>query len=87
MEEIESKLQAEKAIKEKTNPVSEFIAMFKAPRMAYRIFIGVSLQMFQQLTGGKLFSPWRLLNTHLYFSQLLFLLRHHHLPICQHQQL
>ncbi|RSL57230.1 hypothetical protein CEP53_006559 [Fusarium sp. AF-6] len=55
MEEIESKLQAEKAIKEKTNPVSEFIAMFKAPRMAYRIFIGVSLQMFQQLTGANYF--------------------------------
>lgn len=55
MEEIESKLQAEKAIKEKTNPVSEFISMFKAPRMAYRIFIGMSLQMFQQLTGANYF--------------------------------
>ncbi|KAM0420285.1 hypothetical protein ACHAPT_011946 [Fusarium lateritium] len=55
MEEIESKLQAEKAIKAKSNPVSEFIAMFKAPRMAYRIFIGMSLQMFQQLTGANYF--------------------------------
>ncbi|EEU38114.1 uncharacterized protein NECHADRAFT_71510 [Fusarium vanettenii 77-13-4] len=55
MEEIESKLQAEKLIKEKSNPVSEFVAMFKAPRMAYRIFIGMSLQMFQQLTGANYF--------------------------------
>ncbi|KAI8713987.1 hypothetical protein NCS52_01117900 [Fusarium sp. LHS14.1] len=55
MEEIESKLQAEQAIKAKSNPVSEFISMFKAPRMAYRIFIGMSLQMFQQLTGANYF--------------------------------
>ncbi|KAM5366071.1 hypothetical protein ACJZ2D_010676 [Fusarium nematophilum] len=48
MEEIESKLRAEKQVK--GNPVSEFIEMFRAPRMAYRIFIGVSLQMFQQLS-------------------------------------
>jgi SP family sugar:H+ symporter-like MFS transporter len=48
MEEIESKLRAESAIK--GNPVSEFITMFRAPRMAYRIFLGVTLQMFQQLS-------------------------------------
>ncbi|KAH7022142.1 hypothetical protein EDB80DRAFT_694094 [Ilyonectria destructans] len=53
MEEIESKLRAEKAVK--GNPVAEFIDMFRAPRMAYRIFIGVSLQMFQQLTGANYF--------------------------------
>ncbi|KAK7428471.1 hexose transporter hxt5 [Neonectria magnoliae] len=53
MEEIEIKLRAEKTVK--GNPVSEFIAMFHAPRMAYRIFIGVSLQMFQQLTGANYF--------------------------------
>lgn len=53
MEEIESKLRAESAIK--GNPVSEFITMFRAPRMAYRIFLGVTLQMFQQLTGANFF--------------------------------
>jgi hypothetical protein len=29
--------------------------MFKAPRMAYRIFLGMALQMFQQLTGANYF--------------------------------
>lgn len=53
MEEIESKLRAEATVKK--NPVSEFIDMFKAPRMAYRIFLGMGLQMFQQLTGANYF--------------------------------
>ncbi|KAJ3541164.1 hypothetical protein NM208_g4742 [Fusarium decemcellulare] len=53
MEEIESKLKAEKTVK--GNPISEFVTMFRAPRMAYRIFIGMSLQMFQQLTGANYF--------------------------------
>ncbi|KAF5617598.1 major facilitator superfamily transporter [Fusarium tjaetaba] len=53
MEEIESKLRAESHVKQ--NPVQEFVGMFKAPRMAYRIFIGMSLQMFQQLTGANYF--------------------------------
>ncbi|KAH6686649.1 general substrate transporter [Plectosphaerella plurivora] len=54
MEEIESKLRAEAAIKS-GNPISEFVEMFRAPRMAYRIFLGISLQMFQQLTGANFF--------------------------------
>ncbi|TVY79603.1 Hexose transporter 2 [Fusarium oxysporum f. sp. cubense] len=53
MEEIESKLRAESHIKQ--SPVQEFVNMWKAPRMAYRIFIGMSLQMFQQLTGANYF--------------------------------
>lgn len=48
MEEIESKLKAEKKVK--GNPVSEFIDMFHAPRMSYRILLGCGLQMFQQLS-------------------------------------
>ncbi|KAH6884592.1 hypothetical protein B0T10DRAFT_493451 [Thelonectria olida] len=53
MEEIGSKLRAEQKIK--GNSITEFVTMFRAPRMAYRIFIGMSLQMFQQLTGANYF--------------------------------
>lgn len=51
--EIERKLRAEDQIK--NGPVKEFITMFKAPRMAYRIALGMTLQMFQQLTGANYF--------------------------------
>ena len=51
LEEIEEKLKAEKQIK--GNPVSEFIVMLKAPRMGYRIALGMELQAFQQLTGAN----------------------------------
>lgn len=53
IEEIESKLRAEDKIK--TNPIQEFVGMWKAPRMAYRIALGMTLQMFQQLTGANYF--------------------------------
>ncbi|GAB0134126.1 hypothetical protein EsDP_00002510 [Epichloe bromicola] len=53
IEEIESKLRAEDKLK--VGPVTEFVNMFKAPRMAYRIALGVALQMFQQLTGANYF--------------------------------
>jgi SP family sugar:H+ symporter-like MFS transporter len=53
MEEIEAKLRAETITK--GNPVSNFIGMFKAPRMSYRIWLGIALQMFQQLTGANYF--------------------------------
>ncbi|KAK6708134.1 hypothetical protein SNK04_009094 [Fusarium graminearum] len=53
MEEIESKLRAESQIK--GNPAKEFVQMFKAPRMMYRILLGMGLQMFQQLTGANYF--------------------------------
>lgn len=49
--EIESKLAAEDKIKQ--GPIQEFITMFRAPRMAYRIALGMTLQMFQQLTGDS----------------------------------
>jgi MFS transporter, SP family, sugar:H+ symporter len=53
LEEIEAKLQAENQIKH--GVVREYINMFRAPRMAYRIMLGVVLQMFQQLTGANYF--------------------------------
>jgi SP family sugar:H+ symporter-like MFS transporter len=45
IEEIESKLRAEDRLQ--TTPVQEFVGMFRAPRMAYRIALGMTLQMFQ----------------------------------------
>jgi SP family sugar:H+ symporter-like MFS transporter len=51
--EIERKLRGEDQIKH--GPVKEFITMFKAPRMAYRIALGMTLQMLQQLTGANYF--------------------------------
>ncbi|KAI1424034.1 hexose transporter [Xylaria sp. FL1777] len=53
MEEIESKLRAESQVE--TSFVGGYIEMFGAPRMAYRIALGVGLQMFQQLTGANYF--------------------------------
>jgi SP family sugar:H+ symporter-like MFS transporter len=53
MEEIESKFRAESQTK--TNPITEFVQMLKAPRMGYRIALGMVLQMFQQLTGANYF--------------------------------
>ncbi|KAK5993097.1 High-affinity fructose transporter ght6 [Cladobotryum mycophilum] len=51
--EIERKLRGESKIK--AGPIQEFVGMFKAPRMAYRIALGMTLQMFQQLTGANYF--------------------------------
>ncbi|KAK4940925.1 hexose transporter hxt5 [Elasticomyces elasticus] len=53
MEEIDNKLRAE--VTTTGNPVKQFVGMFKAPRMSYRIWLGMSLQMFQQLTGANYF--------------------------------
>ncbi|KAK8859046.1 hexose transporter [Apiospora arundinis] len=53
MEEIGSKLRAESKVKK--GAVREFLDMFKGPRMAYRIALGMLLQMFQQLTGANYF--------------------------------
>lgn len=52
MEEIGSKLRAEQKLE--GNAFTEFIAMFRAPRMAYRILLGAGLQMFQQLSRSRL---------------------------------
>lgn len=51
--EIERKLHAESKIK--MGPVAEFTSMFKAPRMIYRLLLGIGLQSLQQLTGANYF--------------------------------
>ena len=52
LEEIEQKLRAEAA---KGSVIQEWVRMFQAPKMFYRIALGVALQMFQQLTGANYF--------------------------------
>jgi MFS transporter, SP family, sugar:H+ symporter len=52
LEEIEAKLRAEN---NKQGPIQEWINMWYAPRMAYRLVLGMGLQMFQQLTGANYF--------------------------------
>lgn len=52
LEEIEAKLRAE-AVKE--GPIAEWLHMWRAPKMGYRILLGMALQMFQQLTGANYF--------------------------------
>jgi sugar porter (SP) family MFS transporter len=53
LEEMKAKFEAEDSIAQ--NPIQEWIGMWKAPKMAYRIAIGMGLQMFQQLTGANYF--------------------------------
>ncbi|KAI0167889.1 general substrate transporter [Pestalotiopsis sp. NC0098] len=53
MEEIGNKLRAE--TQTQGGFVRNTIEMFQAPRMSYRIVIGMLLQMFQQLTGANYF--------------------------------
>lgn len=52
LEEIEAKLRAES---KKGSALAEWYNMFFAPRMGYRIALGMALQMFQQLTGANYF--------------------------------
>jgi MFS transporter, SP family, sugar:H+ symporter len=51
LEEIEAKFKAEQHTK--GNPISEFTKMLRAPRMGYRLALGITLQAFQQLTGAN----------------------------------
>ena len=51
LEEIDQKFRAEAA---REGVVREWVKMFSAPKMGYRIVLGVALQMFQQLTGTVL---------------------------------
>jgi len=53
MEEIEAKQRAEAS--QSSNPIVEWFHMLSAPKMAYRILLGMALQMFQQLTGANYF--------------------------------
>ena len=50
--EIDAKLNAERA---KGGMFDEWYRMFSAPKMGYRIALGMTLQMFQQLTGANYF--------------------------------
>ena len=52
LEEIEAKLRAEA---NKRSTMAEWIHMFGAPKMSYRIALGMILQMLQQLTGANYF--------------------------------
>lgn len=52
LEEIEAKLQAEA---KRRGGLAEWYEMMYAPRMGYRVLLGVLLQMFQQLTGANYF--------------------------------
>lgn len=53
MEEIEAKFVSENLVK--GSPIQEVRSMFKAPRVAYRVALGMTLQAFQQLTGANYF--------------------------------
>lgn len=55
VQEIVSKLDAERAVMANTSSMREFFGMFTAPRMTYRILLGMTLQMFQQLSGANYF--------------------------------
>ncbi|KAL5371559.1 hypothetical protein DPSP01_014181 [Paraphaeosphaeria sporulosa] len=52
LEEIRMKLAEET---NKGSAIQEWFGMWKAPKMAYRLAIGMGLQMFQQLTGANYF--------------------------------
>ncbi|KAJ4288452.1 hexose transporter hxt5 [Kalmusia sp. IMI 367209] len=52
LEEIRMKLEEES---KKGNAVQEWLRMWTAPKMAYRLALGMGLQMFQQLTGANYF--------------------------------
>ncbi|KAH9866324.1 hypothetical protein J1614_008891 [Plenodomus biglobosus] len=53
LEEMRVKQEAESKV---TNgPIQEWLGMWMAPKMAYRLAIGMGLQMFQQLTGANYF--------------------------------
>lgn len=53
IDEIQAKLEEERQTTE--SPIREFINMFSAPRMAYRVAVGMFLQSLQQLTGANYF--------------------------------
>ncbi|EPE03992.1 hexose transporter [Ophiostoma piceae UAMH 11346] len=74
IEEIESKLRAEEKIQ--GSPVTEFLNLWKGPRMTYRILLGVGLQMFQQLSGANYFfyygtTVFQAVNIDSYITQII----------------
>ena len=84
LEEIEQKLRAESA---REGVVQEWIKMFSAPKMGYRIVLGVALQMFQQLTGANYVRPTSVFNVSILTCLPVLLLRNSHLPRYRYQQL
>ncbi|EJP71045.1 hexose transporter [Beauveria bassiana ARSEF 2860] len=72
--EIESKLHAESKIK--MGHMAEFLSMLKAPRMLYRLFLGIGLQSLQQLSGANFFfyygvSIFKSVNIDSYITQII----------------
>ncbi|OAA73730.1 siderophore iron transporter mirC [Cordyceps fumosorosea ARSEF 2679] len=72
--EIESKLHAESKIMK--GPIAEFVGMWKAPRMLYRLFLGITLQSLQQLSGANFFfyygvSIFKSVNIDSYITQII----------------
>ncbi|KAE8833689.1 hypothetical protein HRS9139_05508 [Pyrenophora teres f. teres] len=53
LEEMRVKFEAESKVV--NNPIQEWLGMWMAPKMMYRLAIGMGLQMFQQLTGANYF--------------------------------
>lgn len=53
LEEMRVKQEAESNLT--NNPIQEWLGMWKAPKMAYRLVLGMALQMMQQLTGANYF--------------------------------
>ena len=51
LEEMRVKLEAESKVQ--NGGMREWLGMWTAPKMAYRLAIGMGLQMFQQLTGAN----------------------------------
>ncbi|KAH7327800.1 hexose transporter [Stachybotrys elegans] len=77
IDEIASKLRAERKVKASSNPLREFTGMFRAPRMSYRIALGVTLQCLQQLTGANYYfyystTVFRSVSINSYITQIIF---------------
>ena len=84
LEEIEQKLRAESA---RHGVVQEWIKMFSAPKMGYRIMLGVALQMFQQLTGANYVRSTPAFSSATLTSPPVLLLRNSDLPRHRYRQL
>jgi SP family sugar:H+ symporter-like MFS transporter len=86
LEEMRTKLAAEEKM---GNPIQEWIGMWKAPKMAYRLAIGMGLQMFQQLTGANVSQLLHHTSDqrHANHEKVLLLLWHHRVCWYRHQEL
>lgn len=85
LEEMRTKLAAEEKM---GNPIQEWIGMWKAPKMAYRLAIGMGLQMFQQLTGANVsqFQHHTSHQRHANHEKVLLLLWYHRVCWYRHQE-